>query len=230
MRGTPLLALLVAVTAGCSSDEERAAPPATTTTPPTTTAPPPPTTTTEPAVEPVALVPMPAQALRRCRRSPVVARACPRQVPEAPYDPASPIYAADAYPGAQAGTRVFSLQWGAEHPGEPELDRPPATAHVVVTAGGRARAPASRPATLRDGLLEERRRTYLALGRVTWGGRRGELLLAPPFPRGGIDANHLIFRWTQRDIATQISLHGWEPLTEVEPALRAVVESIGEAR
>jgi hypothetical protein len=232
VRGTLLLALLavlVAVAAGCAGDDERAVPPTITTAPPTTTAPPP-ETTTEPEVETVALVPTPDDALRRCRRSPTVAPACPRQVPEAPYDPASPIYAAEAHPGAETGTRVFSLQWGAEHPGQPELDRPPATVHVVVSAGARARGPASRPAALRDGLLEERRRTYLALGRATWGGRRGDVLLAPPFPRGGLEANHLVFRWAEGDVATQVSLHGWEPFTEVRPVLRAVVESIPESR
>jgi hypothetical protein len=147
-------------------------------------------------------------------------------VPEAPYDPASPIYVAESYPGAEAGARVFSLQWGAEHPGEPERDRPPSTVHVVVSAAVRHRGPVTRPASLRDGLLTERRRTYLTLGRATWAGRRGVLLLAPPFPRGGIEANHLVFRWSAGGTARQVSLHGWEPFTEVPGVLRAVVASI----
>jgi hypothetical protein len=229
VRGTLLLALLVAVVTGCAGDEERAAPATTTTTPPPTTAPPPPTTT-EPAVEPVALVPTPVQALRPCRRFSALTAACPREVPEAPFDPSSPIYAAEAYPGPRPGTRVFSLQWGAEHPGEPELDRPPATVHVVVLTGGQAGGQAPRRATLHDGLLKEPRRAYLALGRATWGGRRGELLLAPPFPRGGIESNHLVFRWREGGASVQVSLHGWEPFTEVRPVLRAVVESVGESR
>jgi hypothetical protein len=101
---------------------------------------------------------------------------------------------------------------------------------VVVAAGGRAGGPAPRRVALRDGLLEERRRAYLSLGRATWAGRRGELLLAPPFPRGGIEANHLVFRWRDGDAARRVSLHGWEPFTEVRPVLRAVVESIPKSR
>ena len=221
-----LLALIAAWTAACTGDEEGADPPTTTTAPPTTTAPAPPPTTTEPDVDEVALVPMPAGALRRCRRAPAVAPACPREVPEAPYDPTSPIYVAESYPGAQAGERVFSLQWGAEHPGQPELDRPPATVHLVVSAAPDNDRQAVRQATVRDGLLAEPRRAYLVLGRVVWAGRRGALLLAPPFPRGGIEANHLVFRWTARGTIRTVSLHAWEPFTEVPDVLRAVVESV----
>jgi len=222
-----LLVPLAALAAACTGDEERADPPTTTTAPPTTTAPAPPPTTTEPDADEVGLVPTPAGALRRCRRAPAVAPACPREVPEAPYDSTSPIYVAESYPGAQAGERFFSLQWGAEHPGEPELDRPPATVHVVVSAApDNERGPAVRRATVRDGLLEEPRRTYLILGRVTWAGRRGALLLAPPFPRGGIEANHLVFAWTARGRNRKVSLHAWEPFTEVPDVLRAVVESV----
>ena len=226
MRGLLVLLLvpLAARAAACTGDEEGADPPTTTSAPPTTTAPAPPPTTTEP--DEVALVPTPAGALRRCRRAPAVAPACPREVPEAPYDPTSPIYVAESYPGAQAGERFFSLQWGAEHPGEPELDRPPATVHVVVSAAVRHRGPVTRPASLRDGLLEEPRRTYLILGRVVWAGRRGVLLLAPPFPRGGIEANHLVFRWTARGTVRTVSLHAWEPFSEVPHVLKEVVESL----
>jgi hypothetical protein len=67
---------------------------------------------------------------------------------------------------------------------------------------------------------------FLSFGPTTWGGRRGALLLAPPYPRGGIESNHLLFRWLNGGVDYEVSVHGWEPFTEVAPVLRAVVESI----
>lgn len=230
MRGTLLLALLVAVAAGCAGDQERADPP-TTTAPQTTTAPPPLPTTTEPeGPEPVALVALPARALRECRRLRVLRSACPELVPEAPYDPASPVFVARSRSGfPHRGLRGFELQWGAEHPGAPELDRPPATVHLVVSEGWGVLLDL-RGGRVRDGLLEQRRRAPISLGRVRWAGKRGDLVLAPPFPRGGIEANHLRFTWQEGRTVYGLSLHGWEPFTEVPDVLRAVVESIPESR
>jgi hypothetical protein len=232
MRAMRLLALLVLVAAGCTGDDERPAPPTTTGPPPATTTAPPPTTTEAEQPEPVALAPLPARALRECRRLRALRPACPELVPEAPYDPASPVYVARSRRGIPyQGMRGFELQWGAEHPGAPELDRPPATVHLVVSEGwGVLLAPPQRRVRIRDGLLEERRRGPVSLGRVRWAGKRGDLVLAPPFPRGGIEANHLRFTWQEGGTVYGVSLHAWEPFTEVRPVLRAVVESIPESR
>ncbi|MGH3057766.1 MAG: hypothetical protein ACRDPP_05955 [Gaiellaceae bacterium] len=224
MRRTLLLALVLALAAGCTGDEERADPPTTTTAPSTTSAPPPTTEPDEPV--PVALVPLPARALRECRRLRTLRPACPELVPEAPYDPASPVYVARSRRGIPyQGMRGFELQWGAEHPGEPELDRPPATVHLVVSEGCCLLLDLRR-VRVRDGLLEGRRRGSLSFGRVRWAGKRGDLVLAPPFPRGGIEANHLRFTWQEGRTIYGVSLHGWEPFTEVPDVLRSVVESI----
>lgn len=157
--------------------------------------------------------------------------ACPELVPEAPYDPGSPVFVARGRRGLpHLGLRGFELQWGAEHPGEPELDRPPATVHLVVSEGWGVLLAPQRRERPRDGLLAERRRAPVFLGRVRWAGKRGELVLAPPFPRGGIEANHLRFTWQEGRTVYGVSLHGWEPFTEVRPVLRAVVQSIAESR
>jgi hypothetical protein len=74
--------------------------------------------------------------------------------------------------------------------------------------------------------METRRRKLVFLGRATWGGHEGVLVLAPPYPLGGLQSNHLIFSWAGGSKA--VSLHGWEPFTEVPGVLRAVVESIPE--
>ena len=237
MRRSLLLALALAALAGCAGDD--GPPPSTETgsSEPTTTitAPPPPptttTTTTEPdEPEPVALVALPARALRECRRLRPLRPACPELVPEAPYDPASPVFVARSRRGIpHPGLHGFELQWGAEHPGAPELDRPPATVHLVVSEGWGVLLDLRR-GHVRDGLLEQRRRAPLFLGRARWAGKRGDLVLAPPFPRGGIEANHLRFTWQERGTVYGVSLHGWEPFTEVRPVLRAVVESIQQSR
>ena len=226
-RQLALVALLVLVAAGCTGDGEPEARPTTSSAGPppatTTTAP---QTTTETETEPVALVRMPPRALRECRRLRALRPACPTLVPEAPYDPASPVYVARSRRGIPyQAARGFELQWGAEHPGEPELDRPPATVHLVVSEFCCLLLDMRRE-RVRDGLLEERRRVPVSLGRVRWAGKRGDLVLAPPFPRGGIEANHLRFTWEEGGTVYGVSLHGWEPFTEVRPVLRAVVESI----
>jgi hypothetical protein len=183
-------------------------------------------TSTEPTVQPVALVPIRAQALRRCRRFPELAVACPRLVPEGRFGPRSGAYEAFSRdPSPRVYGATFSLQQGGEHPGRPELDRPPATVHVVVAAAPPFRRALPPRVKLRDGLMEQRRRGPLFLGRARWGGHEeGILLLAPPFPRGGLEANHVIFSWEAG--SKSVSLHGWEPFTEVPEVLRAVVESI----
>lgn len=78
----------------------------------------------------------------------------------------------------------------------------------------------------RDGLLAKRRRGFVLLGRVTWAGRRGVLVLAPPYPRGGIEGNHVVFEWHEEGSTYRLSLHAWEPFSEVPDVLEAVVESL----
>jgi hypothetical protein len=224
------LALVLAALAGCSGDDSPS-PEAETglSEPATTTAPPPsPPTTTEPdEPEPVGLVLLPAKALRECRRLAPLRPACPELVPEAPYDPASPVFVARSRRGIpHRSLQGFELQWGAEHPGEPELDRPPATVHLLVSEGWGVRLAGQPRERVRDGLLEQRRRAPVFLGSARWAGRRGELVLTPPFPRGGIEANHLLFVWQEGGSGYGVSLHGWEPFTEVPDVLRAVVGSM----
>ena len=232
MLRTLLLAIVCSAVVGCWDGDERSEPPAESVQTPEAETDPAtdPTDTgtqlpTEPAAVPVALVAMRPQALRRCRRFPDLAEVCPRLVPEGRFGPGSGAYQASSrseYPRAAAWT--FSLQQGGEHPGSPALDRPPTTVHVVVTAAAPFPTALPRRATLRDGLMEERRRRPLFLGRVTWGGHEGVLVLAPPFPQGGLQGNHLIFSWGEGSKA--VSLHGWEPFEEVPTVLRAIVESI----
>jgi hypothetical protein len=81
----------------------------------------------------------------------------------------------------------------------------------------------------RDGLMRTKRRAGLDLGSVRWSGRSGRLILAPPFPLGGIDGNHVIFRWRQDEMDYRLSLHAWEPFTESVATLRAIIGSLPHA-
>jgi hypothetical protein len=116
-------------------------------------------------------------------------------------------------------------------------DHPPRWAHASLAAGriigSRALAfswpTTTRRIAARDGLFASRRRRALFLGRVRWGARSGELVLAPGFPAGGMMSDHLIFDWSRNATDHMITLHGWEPFTQVVATLRAIVLSTGRA-
>ena len=211
-RATALLLLLLAASAcdGADADEGRTA----ATSPGTTSAPEPPGTTTAPAPpEPdVALVPTPEDALAACRSSRPLRRACPRLVPEAPYDERPEVYVVELRPGGRGGPETFNLQWGAEDPARPERNRPPRLSHLVVAAG--------RPGTTLRGIATR------TLRRADWQGRRGSLLLAAPYPGGGLMGDHLIFRWRDAGREYAASLHAWEPFQETVETLEAIVASM----
>jgi hypothetical protein len=221
-----LVVLACAALAGCWADGERPEPRAGTDAASTESEV---QVTTEPAVEPVTLVPMPPQALRRCRRFPELAELCPLEIPEGRFGPGSGAYQAFSCARCpQPAAWTFGLSEGAENPRRPERNRPPELVHLVVTAAPPLRTDLPRQRELRDGLLEERRRKLVFLGRANWGGHEGVLILAPPYPLGGVQSNHLIFSWAGGSKA--VSLHGWEPFTEVPDVLQAVVESIPASR
>jgi hypothetical protein len=59
-----------------------------------------------------------------------------------------------------------------------------------------------------------------------WSGRRGTLLRAAPYPRGGIHGDHLVFRWREGRREYAVSLHAWKPLRETVATLDAIVTSL----
>jgi hypothetical protein len=77
--------------------------------------------------------------------------------------------------------------------------------------------------TLRNGLMKERRTAALLLGEAEWAGRRGQVVLAPPYGLGGLMGDHLIFRWQSGAREYALGLHAWEPLIEAVASLRSVV-------
>ena len=55
----------------------------------------------------------------------------------------------------------------------------------------------------------------VALGQVSWGGRRGAVALAPGYPTGGSQGGHIIFR-----------MHAWELFSEAYATLRRVAHNL----
>jgi hypothetical protein len=206
-----LVIVIAAIATACSSPTERSG------------------TDSAPRDTGVELVSMPTPALERCRGAERLGAACPSLIPSAQWRDRAEwstergriLFAGDAH----------ELAAGAEHPGHPEQDRPPRLVHLVVLGGREAVTFAfewPRPGgavTLEDGLYARERRRALSFGERTWGGRSGELVLAPAYPLGGISGNHLIFRWREEGSYYAVTLHGWEPLTETAIALRAMVAS-----
>jgi hypothetical protein len=182
---------------------------------------------------PVPLVPLAPKRVAYCERSALLRVACPRLVPRVrgayvshlAVDPAGWRYRFD----------LFNLERGGEYPGQPELNRPPRMAHLVIAGGEVERsAPVfdlvhARRVRLRYGLMRSRRDRTLSFGRVRWKGLTGDLFLAPSYPRGGMLGNHLVFRWSA-ERRYVVSLHAWEPLTEAAATLRAIVASTPAAR
>lgn len=127
---------------------------------------------------------------------------------------------------------VFFVEWSGPYPGLSRRNAPPRFAHVNVIASPVDHPFASTWPTRATTALEEldgapkKRDEPLLLGAYTWAGKKGEVALAPSFPAGGIEGDHLIFRWIEADTAYSISLHAWKPAVESFDALRAVVASL----
>jgi hypothetical protein len=130
------------------------------------------------------------------------------------------------------GSSIFFAEWSAPYPGLSRRNAPPRFAHLNVIA-----SPVDDPLGFRwptratTGLEDldnspKKRSEPLLLGAFTWGGKEGEVALAPSFPAGGIEGDHLIFRWIEADTAYSISLHAWKPAAESLESLRAVVVSL----
>jgi hypothetical protein len=182
-------------------------------------------------VPPVRMTSTPAYVLRVCRSSARLRAACPRRLPyvarlrsEHSFDVVSLCRA--GVPGC-LGVHWDDLEIEASGIG----DRPPRFAHLSIIAGNLAKAfPFAYPVggkhvRLENGIFARNRSRPVFFGDVVWDGRRGTLVLAPSYPAGGEEGDHLIFRWRRGPTGYAIGLHAWEPLTRAAATLRAIVES-----
>jgi hypothetical protein len=186
------------------------------------------------AVEPVRLVPLAPKRVAYCSRSRLLRPACPRLVPRVRAAYLSHLSLAPS--DDRRRMDIFNLERGGEYPSEPERNRPPRMAHLVIAGGAVENAAPvfalahARRTKPRNGLMRLARVRSVSFGRVRWSGLIGDLFLAPSYPRGGMLGNHLVFRWGSPKRRFVVSLHGWEPLRESVVTLRAIVASTPAAR
>jgi hypothetical protein len=169
------------------------------------------------------LRPIPAKASARCMRLFGSLTHCPTSVPETEGPYRSQVIRA---PGSRFAT--LDLSSGAPYPRFTRRNRPPRFAHVVIEfSNGRPhREYLVRPVMSLPEELPERRKEGWVLGRRTWAGRTGALVLAPSYPLGGIHGDHLLFTWVAHGGSLTISLHTWKPISEAQATLRTIVASI----
>ena len=180
------------------------------------------------------LQPMPTDAHELCSSIAVVRAWCPRLVPEAGILSSREI----ERPGL--GYTTFNMEAGTAY-ADVFRDRPPSFVHLVVE-GGEIRTSLDvllysrrQPVVSKDGLLDgpeagrassENPPRALYLGQRAWGGKHGELILAPGYERVvSIHGGHLLFAWGSGKTGYIVSLHAWEPFTAAERTLKAIVES-----
>jgi hypothetical protein len=181
--------------------------------------------TRSPAVQPVKLAPLPPRLRETCLRVEVLAARCPAEVPatETRYRVRELEYGTDSY-------RVMDFESNAPYPRIGRRNAPPRFAHVVLKGGDLTKAfyfewPSGPMVAVVDA-LKGNRQAPLLLGTRSWAGRQGALVLAPAFPAGGVDGDHLVYRWEDGDREYAVSLHAWKPLDECVATLRALVESV----
>jgi hypothetical protein len=162
--------------------------------------PPAPTQRALPPGRAAALVEMRPFDRRLCRASALLRPACPRRVPAAVY-PRRGVYLA---PHGRPGERYDRFELIAV----PRRGRPQ---HVVLFASryGLDRVFTSAP--------------RVRLGRPTWGGLHGVLVVDSSHPAAG---EHVVFRWRSRGVDYALALAAWKPLRDAVATLRAIV--VGE--
>lgn len=185
--------------------------------------------TGELAAKPVRMAATPAYVLHRCARSALLRPACPRRLPSVGREPAWNAFLCSGGKPGCLGVAWDDLEL--EHVGFGPT-KPPTWAHIAIFAGDLRHAfPFNYPtqgtsARLRAGLFSSRRIRPVFLGHVSWGDRRGTLVLAPAFPDGGEQGDHFIFRWQRGGVTYALGLHGWEPAPQAVATLKAIVESL----
>jgi hypothetical protein len=170
----------------------------------------------------VPLAPTPPKVIKKCERYPQLEPACPTKVP---------IVEGATFHRTRASSEgenlwVFLAEWNAPHPGLTNKNAPPAFAHVNAFAGDVQMMAGFHIDQASENDPPEERVSGLSFGERTWNGRTGELLLAPSCPHGGMEGDHLVFRWAQEGVDFSLSLHAWDPPEETKETLKALVESL----
>ena len=154
---------------------------------------------------PAALRPLPKKMMLQCQQYAELRPACPTEVPIAHDDKPR------ARSNRTSGEAVFFAEWNAPTAELSADNAPPRFTHINLFAGE----------------LDPLPSPFESLGPRTWEGRTGELWQGPAYQLGGaMEADHLIFRWTEDGTDYSLSLHGWEPIEQTEATLNLIVQSI----
>jgi hypothetical protein len=176
--------------------------------------------------DPAPLVTTPENVINKCLATRAVREVCPGQVPKT-----DERYRTDAF-SPRRGHRTFFAESSGPYPGITQKNAPPRFAHINLQVGDLSKALPfpfrfqGRPVRLPQP-IPRKRTDPLFLGRFRWGERTGALVLAPSFPTGGIEGDHLMFGWEQGGIDYAISLHAWKPLDECAATLKSIVTVLG---
>jgi hypothetical protein len=125
--------------------------------------------------------------------------------------------------------KLVDISYGGPYPRLSPKNAPPRFLHVVIKSGDLERAfPFVFPPTPANPteLPKHYRKRAFAIGTFSWGSKIGSVVLAPPYPVGGLDGGHLIFRWTGDQGDDAISMHAWSPLSAAMSVLQAIVMSV----
>ena len=169
---------------------------------------------------------LPAAALSKCQRTEYIRAACPQDLPSARSDYHRVVTSDEQ---ETPGYRLMSLEWGGAHKGIDPRNSPPQFVHLIIWGGDLERAWAWRQSgrsTRLEGEPPHEREHGILLARPRWTCEAGELVLAPSYPSGGMNGEHLMYMWTEEETEFAMSLHAWEPVSETIGTLRAIVRSI----
>jgi hypothetical protein len=183
--------------------------------------------TSAPSGPKVELMPLPTTHIDECRRFPRLQPVCPTSIPVVKASRKR----AQAF---KSGPNhfVFFSEWSGPYPGVTAKNAPPRFVHVVVHARVFDKAFSLQWPTETTALPDRipKRREPILLDNVTWYGKSGWLVLAPSFPTGGIDGDHVVFQWAEGGVQYAISIHGWSPLNASIEALEADLGSTALAQ
>lgn len=157
----------------------------------------------------------------RCRKLPYMHRLCGISLPN---PPARPLRFSTS---PSRGYETLAIEWGVPGRGG-VLAKGSTYRHANLMAGTSA---ASRPARwFRDSPTLEtspvpHRKDPLVLDAAGWP-LHGRLLLAPSYPRGGIESDHIIFFWTEDKLAYSVSYHAFRPFGQALDELKSMIASL----
>lgn len=177
------------------------------------------------SVSSVKLAPLAGRLRDECMRIRILSPRCPQEVPSTDTQ-----YSVRELDFGTSSYRVVEYAANAPYPTIGRRNSPPRFAHVVLKGGDLTKAfpfdwPSIGQAVALADALNADRDMPVSLGNFSWGGYKGTLVLAPAFPLGGVDGDHVVYRWGEPDKEYSLSLHAWQPLEECVATLRTLVES-----